>query len=221
MIVYYLTFLDVLGCLSLSIALCDIPWVDFKAECSEEVGIAATDILKKVCHWFICWHCRYTGDLPSILTTEGTGLVSSCICAHWVQRINLDTANPSLLAIILSEGVMKMHIVSTMACPCANSCAQCTVTLTGVLCALAHSWEKCHQARADTWVRSCFASRFKEASLSWLRYLFSAWFLSNCSQPQCTWLQCHAGSSARDKHAHAKARSALSQGADVQYLYIG
>lgn len=32
MVVYYLTCLGVLGCLSLSIALRDIPGVDFKAE---------------------------------------------------------------------------------------------------------------------------------------------------------------------------------------------
>lgn len=204
MIVYYLTFLDVLGCLPLSIALCDTPWVDFKAEYSEEVGITATDIVKKACHSFICWCCRCTGDLPAILTTTGRGLVSPQICAHWAQRISLRTTNPNLLAIILSEGVIKMHVVSTMACSCANSCAQCTVALTGVLRALSQSWEKCHQARADTWVHWCFASRFKEASLLWLRYLFSACFLSNCSQPQCAWLQCHAGSSARDKHAHTK-----------------
>lgn len=50
MIVYYLTFLEVLGCLSLSIALWDIPWVDFKAAYYEEVGIAATDHIKRAGH---------------------------------------------------------------------------------------------------------------------------------------------------------------------------
>lgn len=49
-IVYYLTFLEVLGCLSLSIALWDIPWVDFKAAYYEEVGIAATDHIKRAGH---------------------------------------------------------------------------------------------------------------------------------------------------------------------------
>lgn len=85
MIVYYLTFLDVLGCLSLSIALCHIPWVDFKAAYFEEVGIAATVTIKRVCHvlsvntegvqvtHFIYWlpFVQQKGTGPMSLYTQG------------------------------------------------------------------------------------------------------------------------------------------------------
>lgn len=124
-IVYYLTFLEVLGCLSLSIALWDIPWVDFKAAYYEEVGIAATDHIKRAGHVLSVDTAgvqvpHYIYCLPS-LATEGAGLASSCVYAHTVQWMSLYKTNPSLLAIV-SKGVLATVRTSAMSCSCANGC---------------------------------------------------------------------------------------------------
>lgn len=50
------------------------------------------------------YRCLAT-SLPSILTAEGAGLASSCVCAHTMQWISLYKTNPSLLAIV-SKGVL-------------------------------------------------------------------------------------------------------------------
>lgn len=120
----------------------------------------------------VCWHCRCTGAslhlLPSILTTKGAGLASSCVYAHTVQWMSLYKTNPSLLAIIYQRASLRQ--CAPQRCPV----LVLTVVLDnhkGVVCIFS-------QLRSGTRLEltleyiSALKAGSRKLSLSWLRYLF-------------------------------------------------
>lgn len=169
--VYYLTFLEVLGCLSLSIALWDIPWVDFKAEYYEEIGIAATDHIKRAGHVLSVDTAgvqvpHYIYCLPSLPQKEQAWHLHVSMrtpCSGWAcirqtpaflpsyQRASLRQCAPQRCPVLVLTVVLDNH--------------------KGVVCIFS-------QLRSGTRLEltleyiSALKAGSRKLSLSWLRYLF-------------------------------------------------